>query len=169
VALKELPENSSFIRRLFGDVLKNVKQKMEISANDYLRINIRHPSLDSEIWLEFTQSKNLDEDKILGKIEAVQQSKREFLLTDGATELDFFHVKYPQGSGGAKMKHLYLDKEKFKKSKRAIIRINNPQDSLCLPRAIVVARCQAVFQTAPLRNAPIAMDFLKMPPVSRTI
>jgi hypothetical protein len=30
------------------------------------------------VWLEFTQSKNLDEDKILNKIEAVQQSKKEF-------------------------------------------------------------------------------------------
>jgi hypothetical protein len=49
----------------------------------------------------------LDEQKILDKIEAVQQSKREFVISDGATELDFFHVKYPEGSGGAKMKHLH--------------------------------------------------------------
>jgi hypothetical protein len=48
--------------------------------------------------------------------EGVQQSKKEFLLTDGATELDFFHVKYPEGSGGNRKKHLHLDKEKFKKS-----------------------------------------------------
>jgi hypothetical protein len=80
-------------------------------------VNIDHPSLDSPVWLEFTQAKNLDEDKILNKIEAAQQSKKEFLLTDGATELDFFHVKYPEGSGGAKMKHLHLDKENFKKKK----------------------------------------------------
>jgi hypothetical protein len=131
----------TFVRRLFRDVIKNVKQKMEASPNDYLRVNIDHPSLDYRVWLEFTQSKNLDEDKILTKIEAVQQSKKEFLLTDGGgTQLDFFHVKYPEGSGGAKMKHLHLDKEKFKRSKRAILQINNPQDSLCLPRALVVAR-----------------------------
>jgi hypothetical protein len=78
-----------------------------------------------------------DEDKILTKIEAVQQSKKEFVLSDGGTQLDFFHVKYPEGSGGAKMKHLHLDKENFKKSKRAIIQINNPWDSLCLPHALV--------------------------------
>jgi hypothetical protein len=36
------------------------------------------------VWLEFTQAKNLDEDKILNKIEGVQQSKKEFLLTDPA-------------------------------------------------------------------------------------
>ena len=89
---------------------------MEASPNDYLRVNIDHPSLDSPIWIEFTKSKNLNEDKILNKIEGVQQSKKEFLLADGATELDFFHVKYPEGSGGAKFKHLHLDKENFKKS-----------------------------------------------------
>jgi hypothetical protein len=55
-------------------------------------VNIDHPSLDSPLWLEFTQSKNLDEDKILIKIEGVQQSEKEFLLTDGATELDFFFM-----------------------------------------------------------------------------
>jgi hypothetical protein len=141
VTIKELPEKSpTFVRRLFRDVIKNVKRKMEASPNDYLRVNINHPTLDSPVWLEFTKSKNLDQDKILNKIEAVQQSKREFLLTDGATELDFFHVKYPEGSGGSKMKHLHVDEEKFKKKKRGIIQIDNPWDSLCLPRAIVVTR-----------------------------
>jgi hypothetical protein len=61
VSLKELPEkNPTFVRRLFRDVLKNVKQKMEATP-----MIINHPSLDSPVWLEFTQSKNLDEDKIL--------------------------------------------------------------------------------------------------------
>jgi hypothetical protein len=116
---------------------------MQTSPNDYLRVNIDHPSLDSPVWLEFTRSKNLDEDKILNKIEGVQQSKKKFLLTDGASELDFFHVKYPEGSGCSIFKHLHLDKEKIKKSKRAIVQINNPWDFLCLPRAIVVARLHA--------------------------
>ena len=108
-----------------------------------LRVNIDHPSLDSAIWIEFTQAKNLTEEKILNKIEGVQQSKREFVLTDGAAELDFFHVQYPQGSGGVKKKHLHLDKEKFKKKKQAIVEIVNPWDSLCLPRALVVTRLHA--------------------------
>jgi hypothetical protein len=73
----------------------------------------------------------------------VQQSKKEFLISDGATELDFFHFKYPEGSGGAQRKHLHLDKDKFKLSKRAIVQINNPQDSLCLRRAIVIALLHA--------------------------
>ena len=48
VSIKELPQkNPTFVRRLFRDVLKNVKQQMEVSPNDYLRVNIEHPSLDS--------------------------------------------------------------------------------------------------------------------------
>jgi hypothetical protein len=70
---------------------------MQSSPNDYLRVNIEHPSLDSPIWIEFTRSKNLTEEKILDKIEGVQQSKKEFILTDGATQIDFFHVQYPKG------------------------------------------------------------------------
>jgi hypothetical protein len=92
---------------------------METQPNDYIRINIRHPSFDSDIWIQFTQSKNLTEEKILQKIESVQQSKKEFVISDGGTQLDIFHVKYPEGSGGAKRNHLHLDKEKFKRSHRA--------------------------------------------------
>jgi hypothetical protein len=52
-------------------------------------------------------------------------------------------VKYLEGSGGKVKKHLHLDKENFKKKKQSIVRINNPWDSLCLPRALVVARLHA--------------------------
>jgi hypothetical protein len=131
VSVTELPENSpTFVRRLFRDVLKNADQPEQLPPCEY-----RPP--------QFTQSKHLDEDKILNKIEGVQQSKKEIVISDGGMEIDFFHVKYPEGSGGAKMKHLHLDKEKFKRSKRAIIQIHNPWDSLCLPRAIVVTRLHA--------------------------
>jgi hypothetical protein len=61
----------------------------------------------------------------------------------GGTQLDIFHVKYPQESGGSKFKHLHLNKGNFKSSKRAIVQIVNPWDSLCLPRALVVARLHA--------------------------
>jgi hypothetical protein len=81
-------------------MLQTVKRKMQTQPNDYLRVNIDHPSLDSPVLLEFTQAKNLKDDKILGKIAAVQQSKKEFIISDGRTELDIFHIKYPQGTGG---------------------------------------------------------------------
>jgi hypothetical protein len=58
VTLKKLPENTpTFIRRLFQDILKNVKLQMQASPNDYLRINIDHPSLDSPIWMSLPKRK----------------------------------------------------------------------------------------------------------------
>lgn len=78
---------------------------MQCNSNDYLRLNIRHPSFESDIWYEFTPSKHLNEVKILNKIEAVQQSKKEFTITDGSAQFELFHVKYPQGSGGQSLKH----------------------------------------------------------------
>jgi hypothetical protein len=51
VSVKELPEKSpTFVRRLFRDVLKNVKSLMQCNPNDYLRVNIKHPSLDSPVY-----------------------------------------------------------------------------------------------------------------------
>ncbi|XP_061192292.1 uncharacterized protein LOC133200521 [Saccostrea echinata] len=142
VNFKEFPEeeNRGFVRRLFRDMLQNVKYEMQCNPNDYLRLNIRHPSLDSDIWYEFTQCQHLNEDVILDKIEAVQQSKKDFKLGDGAMEFDMFRVKYPEGSGGDKTKHLMVNKESFKKEKRSIVQTDNPWDKFCLARAIVVTR-----------------------------
>lgn len=82
---------------------------------------------------------NLDARGILVKIKGVRQSKRDFTMTDGAIQFEFFYVQYPEGSGGNKEKHLLINKENFKKSKKSFVSIQNT-DSLCLPRAIVVAR-----------------------------
>ena len=112
---------------------------MECRPDDYLRLNLHHPSLQSDIWFEFTQSQNLDEDLVLNKVQAVQQSKKELTLTDGAAELELFLVNYPQGRGGSQMKHLQGNRENFKNDKRSIVRIWN-EDTICLARAIVVAR-----------------------------
>ena len=144
VTFRPLPErdNSPLVRRILRNLLIDVKGRMQCRPNDYLRLNLHHPSLDSDIWFEFTQCKNLNEATILNKIEAVQQSKKDFTITDGAAELEMFHVKYQQGSGGNQMKHLQGNRETFKSTKRSILRIQN-DDTLCLPRAIVVARLHA--------------------------
>lgn len=144
VTFRPLPErdNSPLVRRILRNLLIDVKGRMQCRPNDYLRLNLHHPSLDSDIWFEFTQCKNLNEATILNKIEAVQQSKKDFTITDGAAELEMFHVKYQQGSGGNQMKHLQGNRETFKSAKRSILRIQN-DDTLCLPRAIVVARLHA--------------------------
>ena len=123
-------------------ILKDVKDRMECRPDDYLRLNLRYPSLQSDIWFEFTQSQNLDENIVLNKVQAVLQSKKEFTLTDGAAELELFHVHYPQGRGGNQMKHLQRNKETFKSDKQFIVRIMN-QDTICLARVIVVDRSDA--------------------------
>jgi hypothetical protein len=145
VSVKELPEkeNSTFVRRLFRDVLKNVEQKMGASPNDYLIVNIDHPSLDSPVWLELTQAKNLTEEKLLSKIESVQQSKKEFLIPDGGWKSTSSMLNTRRGAAETEKNHLHLDKDNFKKTKQAIVQIVNPWDSLCLPRAIVVTRLHA--------------------------
>ena len=52
-------------------ILKDVKDRMECHPDDYLRLNLHHPSLQSDIWFEFTQSENLEEDLVMNKVQAV--------------------------------------------------------------------------------------------------
>ena len=92
----------------------------------------------------------MNEATILNKVQAVQQSKKDFTITDGSAEFELFHVKYPQGSGGQKVRHLHANKEKFKKGKRSVLKIKNVGDHLCLPRAIVVARLHSQRPSDPL-------------------
>jgi hypothetical protein len=65
------------------------------------------------------------------------------MILDRGMELNFFHVQYPEGSGENAKKDLHLDKEICKTSKKAIIQIHNPWNSLCLPSVIVVTSLQA--------------------------
>lgn len=106
VNFKPIPQkdHSPFVRNVISEMLNEVKERMRCDPDDYLRLNIRHPSLDSDIWYEFTQCKHLNAEGLLAKIKGVQQSKRDFTMTDGAVQFDFFHVQYPQGSGGNKKK-----------------------------------------------------------------
>ena len=75
VKVKILPfrDNSEGVRQLLKRILKDVKDRMECRPDDYLRLNLHHPSLQSDIWFEFTQSQNLNEDLVMNKVQAVQQ------------------------------------------------------------------------------------------------
>ena len=91
VNLKELPQNSpTFVRRLFRDILKNIKQKMQASPNDYLRVNIDHPSLDSPIWIEFTRSKIWTSRKFWTKFRQCSNLKRNLYSRTGRRNWIFF-------------------------------------------------------------------------------
>lgn len=98
VNVKPLPEkdHSPFVRNVLDAMLNEVKSEMNCHPNDYLRLNIRHPSLDSDIWYEFTQNKHLDAQGILEKIKGVQHSKRDFTMTDGTIQLKFFMYSIPK-------------------------------------------------------------------------
>lgn len=122
VNFKPLPEkdHSPFVRNVLDAMLNEVKSEMNCHPNDYLRLNIRYPSLDSDIWYEFTQSKHLDAQGILEKIKGVQQSKRDFTMTDGAIQFEFFHVQYPEGNGGNKKKNTCSSTRKISR------RVKNP-------------------------------------------
>ena len=97
-------DQSPGVRQLLKHLLKDVKCRMQCRPNDYLWLNLHHPSLDSDIWFEFTQSQSLDEYLFLNKVQTVQQFKKGFTLTDGAAELELLHIQYPQESGGNQMK-----------------------------------------------------------------
>lgn len=65
------------------------------------------------------------EANILNKIEAVQQPRKDFAITDEVAQLEIFHVKYPQVSGDHQKKHLQANREIFKCDKLSILRIQN--------------------------------------------
>lgn len=92
VNFKPIPQkdHSPFVRNVISEMLNEVKERMRCDPNDFLRLNIRHSSLDSDIWYEFTQCKHLNAEGLLAKIKGVQQSKRDFTMTDGAVQFDFF-------------------------------------------------------------------------------
>lgn len=48
VSFHPFPQKSQndFVRRILRDVLNQVKERMQCNPNDYLRLNIRHPSLE---------------------------------------------------------------------------------------------------------------------------
>ena len=54
--VKTLPfqDHSEGVRQLLKRILNDVKAQMEFRPDDYLRLNLRHPSLQSDIWFEFT-------------------------------------------------------------------------------------------------------------------
>lgn len=76
--------HSPFVRNVLDAMLNEVKSEMNCRPNDYLRLNIRHPSLDSDIWYESRRQRHTS------KIKGVQQSKIDFTMTDGAIQFDFF-------------------------------------------------------------------------------
>ena len=86
----EEEETTAFLLRLFRHMLQTFKSKMQCDPNDYLRLNISHPSLDSDISYGFTQCKDLNEDVILKEISTVffcKRSKRLHEMISGYSQV----------------------------------------------------------------------------------
>ena len=61
VKVKALPflDHSAGVQQLFKRLLKDVKDHMQCRPNDYLRLNLRHPSLESDIRLSLLRARIL--------------------------------------------------------------------------------------------------------------
>ena len=107
---------------VLDDVLRSIKNKLQCEDRDKMRVNIQHPSLKSEVWVEFTDAKDLNADLLMEKIEKVQQSNENFRIDDGSTTMSIIHVMQPVGSGGGKRKHhLSFDKNILLQQEKSVI------------------------------------------------
>ena len=126
---------------LFDDVTQQIKQKLNAEPSDMIRLSINHPSLDMGIHIPFMCADQLEGAVLLDQMEKVLQSNTEFKLNDGLLRMDITHTKPPRGSGKSKYMSTELNSKVFAQKKRSIIQINNTEDNLCFPRAVVVGMC----------------------------
>ena len=132
----------NFVPQLMESMLQALKQKCQATDQDRLRLSFHHDSLKTPVWIEFSTPAELTSQKLIDKIQQVQQSNEEFHFSDGRVVVHMTHVTPPRGSGHTnKNKRVMVDQ--FVTQKRSIVQINNDEDQMCLARAIVVARTYA--------------------------
>jgi hypothetical protein len=134
-----LEKAESFITELWDSLLTTLKRQCHAKDDDRLRLSIEHDALKSPVWIEFSSPEELTAFKVIDKIQHVQQSNDQFDITDGKATLSMTHVSPPQGTGRKKVSMV----NGFRSIKRSLVQINNPQDQMCLVRAIVVGRTYA--------------------------
>ena len=76
--------------------------------------------------------------RFLLEIERVLQSYEQFVL-DSSLEIQFTHVKIPNGEG--RKRYLFVNIDKMLKIKKCILRIEN-NDKMCCARALVTAKAK---------------------------
>jgi hypothetical protein len=138
--------NEGVFRDSIPEILHTLHQIFEQLINDilgddreniYARFIMRSPYLDKPISVGMTHHTNLTAHKILSAIERVLMSRDLFLL-DGNLLINFIYTRAPSGKGRYKPKSLKI--EDMVKNKRSIISICNKKDTLCLGRALYVAK-----------------------------
>jgi len=114
--------------------------------NRYGRFVIRSPNLDIPITVPMVHHSKLTAERILAAVERVAQSRKQFVL-DGNLIINFIYTDIPAGRGytakGKRFRPKTLRVEDMLVSKRSIIQISKHDDSLCLARALYVAKVYA--------------------------
>ena len=125
------------LERTFGNLISTVVG--DGSPEDMVRVSLRSPVLDSDIWLPFMKREHFHHSMLLAEILRVNQSKRDFLL-QGDVEVTCFRVKLPYG-GGNRGRNAIIDFSVWKKKAHSVITVK--EDGLCCARSIVLGKAYA--------------------------
>ena len=72
-----------FVHQLIESMLKTLKQKCQAADQDRLGLSLNNNSLKKPVWIEFAIPAELTPQKLIDKLEHIQQSNDEFNLSDG--------------------------------------------------------------------------------------
>ena len=109
------------------------KLKTDLHPNDKIRVLIQSPKLHAPIHTKATGPNDFSTERVLTEIEKVIQSE-ENLPIDSDLRINIATIKPKRHGRG----HTILKLADRLKKKRSIVEIVNPDDNLCLERAIIV-------------------------------
>lgn len=132
-------DHISWLKMAIHDVTEYLMKNC--SPNDKIGFTFTTSSLNSSnsCWIPYTTANTISGGSVWNMINSVFQSNASADLTDNFT-ISSSIVEMPRGAGRFNMKNVSY--ETFCRKKRGIITIAN-NDSLCLPRALVVGRVLA--------------------------
>ena len=120
------------IYNMFDEALKELKKDM--GPHDRIRVLLTHPVLHAPVHIKATSPDELTAELILSTIEKVLQSEEKLPLDQ---DLRVIISTLRPNAGGTGVKH-YTNYEEARYKKKSIVSIENPDDNLCLERAICV-------------------------------
>ena len=122
----------------FSAVLHSAKQNS--TSNDLFGAEVQHPALDTPVLITFREKDSLTPELITSRIEAIQQSKRDFQFDDEML-IKIVKITLPTGQGNRKIgdtiSETFLKKHGGHGS--SFIQIQN-KDWKCIARAVVVGK-----------------------------
>jgi hypothetical protein len=124
-----------FLRAAFQEMLRELTG--HLPAGDMVRLTLRHPSLDNEIWLPFMKVAELTVDRIMDEVSKILQSHEEFTL-DHNIVIHFIHVHNPHGSGWSLRP--IMNFKKLLDFLGCVIQVKNKNDNMCFARALITAK-----------------------------